>query len=214
MQNKLANLSDYHAILLVGYADQQSICESFSAGPADFHLLSEPTIKIEKIRELIHWLNLRPMQGTQKLALIENADLMTTEAANALLKTLEEPPSYGHIILQTLDEQRILPTIQSRCQKIRLSFSLNQEKPEIYLLPEEIAKMSVKEKFDFVAKLADEETLIIKTVLTFWQESFRQGLLGGDDKIVILQAIARAKDLLETNISVKLLLENLVLNFD
>jgi DNA polymerase III subunit delta' len=70
---------------------------------------------------LCHDLSLRPMLATWRVAVIDDADRMNTESANALLKTLEEPPPYALIILLAADLGRILPTIRSRCQTVRFS---------------------------------------------------------------------------------------------
>jgi DNA polymerase III subunit delta' len=66
-----------------------------------------------------HDLALRPMAGRRRVAVIEDADRMSNESANALLKTLEEPPSYAVIVLIAADSSKILPTIRSRCQTMR-----------------------------------------------------------------------------------------------
>jgi DNA polymerase-3 subunit delta' len=70
---------------------------------------------------LCHDLSLRPMMSSRRVAVIDDADRMNTESANALLKTLEEPPSYALIILLVADLGRILPTIRSRCQTVRFN---------------------------------------------------------------------------------------------
>ena len=58
-----------------------------------------PQIKIEQIRELEHHIVYRPLIGNRKICLIDEADRMTLAAANALLKTLEEPPAHSLFIL-------------------------------------------------------------------------------------------------------------------
>jgi DNA polymerase III subunit delta' len=70
---------------------------------------------------LCHDLSLRPMLATWRVAVIDDADRMSTEGANALLKTLEEPPAYALIILLAADLGKILPTIRSRCQTVRFN---------------------------------------------------------------------------------------------
>lgn len=84
----------------------------------DLHTL-EPdgsSIKIEQVRAIQRDLSLRPHEGRRKVCLIEAADLMTTAAANALLKTLEEPRGDTLLILLSSQPQRLLETIRSRCQ--------------------------------------------------------------------------------------------------
>lgn len=74
------------------------------------------SIKIDEIRELQEDMSLRPYEGHYKIYIIKNAENMTTQAANSLLKTLEEPPDYGIIILTTSNYHILLPTIISRSQ--------------------------------------------------------------------------------------------------
>jgi DNA polymerase-3 subunit delta' len=86
----------------------------------DLHIL-EPdgnSIKIEQIRNLQRDLNLRPYEATRKVCLIEAAEAMTVGAANALLKTLEEPRGDTLLILLSSHPQRLLETIRSRCQPL------------------------------------------------------------------------------------------------
>jgi DNA polymerase-3 subunit delta' len=67
---------------------------------------------------LCYELSLRPMSSDRKIAIINDAHLMQSEAANSLLKTLEEPPAKSLIILITDREEGLLPTIRSRCQTV------------------------------------------------------------------------------------------------
>jgi DNA polymerase-3 subunit delta' len=78
------------------------------------------TIKINQIRELTGRLHYRPYEARVKVAIIPEAERMTTQAMNALLKTLEEPTPDTVLILTTSNQERLLPTIVSRCQIIRL----------------------------------------------------------------------------------------------
>lgn len=60
-----------------------------------------------------------PMESARRVFVIERAELMKAETANAFLKTLEEPPPYAHFILIAAEPSRVLPTIVSRCQQVR-----------------------------------------------------------------------------------------------
>ncbi len=60
-----------------------------------------------------------PFEARRRVFVIEGADLMNDEAANRMLKTLEEPPSYAHLVLLTDNLSAVLPTIASRCQPVR-----------------------------------------------------------------------------------------------
>jgi len=73
-------------------------------------------IIIDQMRELRAQAYLKPMVGRRRVFIVTAADTMEDEAANALLKILEEPPLFTHIILLSENSEKILPTIKSRCQ--------------------------------------------------------------------------------------------------
>ena len=75
-------------------------------------------IKIGQIRFLQEQIAEKPIISSRKVYIINNSDLMTVEAQNCLLKTLEEPPEYATIILILSNENKLLNTIKSRCTKI------------------------------------------------------------------------------------------------
>ncbi|NLJ33230.1 MAG: DNA polymerase III subunit delta' [Firmicutes bacterium] len=75
-------------------------------------------IKIDQIRSLRKDIYFRPYEGKYKVYIISAAQQMTVQAANSLLCILEEPPSYAVLVLLTSQEDRLLPTIVSRCQKV------------------------------------------------------------------------------------------------
>lgn len=77
-------------------------------------------LKIDQIREVERFLALTPNESSRKIALISDFERATTGAANALLKTLEEPPKYAHLILIATDADLLLPTIVSRTQEMNL----------------------------------------------------------------------------------------------
>jgi DNA polymerase III subunit delta' len=88
-------------------------------------------ITIDQMRELMRSVNLKPSVAEKKVAIIVAADRLNVQAANAFLKTLEEPPSNSILILLTTEPQRILETILSRCLRLsfggdRLAFSTEQ----------------------------------------------------------------------------------------
>lgn len=79
---------------------------------------STESIKIDEIRNMQEKIIERPITSSKKVYIINNAENMTVEAQNCLLKTLEEPPEFITIILVANNENTILPTIKSRCTKV------------------------------------------------------------------------------------------------
>jgi DNA polymerase-3 subunit delta' len=78
-------------------------------------------LKINQMRLLKDTAHLKPMAGHKRIFIVEEAEKMNDEASNSLLKILEEPPSFSHIILITPNPYRIMPTIKSRCQLFSFS---------------------------------------------------------------------------------------------
>ena len=78
-------------------------------------------ITVEQIRDLIREIQLKPTEAGYKVATVVAADRLKVEAANAFLKTLEEPPPKSIFILLSTDPQRILETILSRCLRLNLA---------------------------------------------------------------------------------------------
>jgi DNA polymerase-3 subunit delta' len=90
-------------------------------------------ILVDAMRDVEREANFRPYEGTRRFFIIDRADKMRDEAANALLKTLEEPPTTSHLFLITSRLSALLPTIRSRCQIIRFA-PLQAEEIEKHLL--------------------------------------------------------------------------------
>lgn len=100
----------------------------------------DPEIKIEQIRQLQHQISLSTFCAARKIVIIDRADQMTLDAANCLLKTLEEPPQKSLLILISSNYQRILPTIISRCQLIKFLPVKNEK------IIAGLEKLKIKEK--------------------------------------------------------------------
>ena len=81
---------------------------------------SRSEIGIGDVREIERQASLKPYEGSHRVFIFDGAERMSEEAANALLKTLEEPPPQVLIILLTSQEEALLPTILSRCRRLEL----------------------------------------------------------------------------------------------
>jgi len=75
-------------------------------------------IRIDVIRQLQRDMNFEPLEGSGRVIIVDEADTMLHNAANAMLKTLEEPPGASTMVLITSRPQQLLPTIVSRCQRL------------------------------------------------------------------------------------------------
>ncbi len=102
--------------------DQCPSCQKMNAATHPDLILVEPAgevIKIGQLRDLQEHLRFRPWEGRARTCLLESAEDMTAEAANAFLKTLEEPPKDTYFFLITSRPHLLLPTIISRCQWVK-----------------------------------------------------------------------------------------------
>ena len=89
-------------------------------GPGGQVVIGGRDAKVRGVRDLIDDLAMMPMEGGARVAVISAAQRMNEDAQGALLKTLEEPPARVTIVLCADDEDRLLPTIRSRCARLRL----------------------------------------------------------------------------------------------
>ncbi|MEK7571357.1 MAG: hypothetical protein AAB553_03710 [Patescibacteria group bacterium] len=93
------------------------------------------SIGIDDVKAMQKKVFLKPLKGKQKAIVLDDAQLLTREAQNALLKVLEEPPEHTYLILSADSKEAFLPTILSRCQLI--------------VIPEVIKKLTDKKRQDF-----------------------------------------------------------------
>jgi DNA polymerase III subunit gamma/tau len=108
--------------------------------------------KVEEIRELRDNAIYRPVRSRYKIYIIDEVHMLTNSAFNALLKTLEEPPSHIKFILATTEPNKVIPTIQSRCQRFdfrNISPAVITEQLKLIL-----GKEGIKYEDDFVLALA------------------------------------------------------------
>lgn len=75
-------------------------------------------IAVDQVRDVERGIALNPYEGRSRVIIIDPADLLTDEAQNAFLKTLEEPPPHVVLILVASREERLLPTVHSRCRRV------------------------------------------------------------------------------------------------
>ncbi len=93
-------------------------CQAFNEN-ASFNIVeldAASNNSVEHIRSLIEQVRFQPQQGKYKVFIIDEVHMLSQQAFNAFLKTLEEPPSYAIFILATTEKHKIIPTILSRCQ--------------------------------------------------------------------------------------------------
>lgn len=184
----------------------------------DFKLLTprldddETNIYIEDIRDLKSYLSLKPYFGPYKFVVINDADRLVTEAANAFLKMLEEPAPLTIIILVSSQPKLILPTVLSRCEKVQfLSFhkkEINKEIQESIAEFMKIPQEGICERMQYAEKLfagKDYQNLIVGLIHTL--------RAGQNPNHKILKKLLRLNHLLsQPQFNHRLALENFLIN--
>jgi len=182
-------------------------------------IVPEASIGIEEVRKLQKQLLLKPYQSPKKALIIYDAHLITREAQNALLKTLEEPPADTLIYLVSEREEAFLPTILSRCYLINLLTTEKEpfDEKEFEETIKAIGAGGVGERLYQAQLLGTKEKALpwLMQALTY----FRELLLSSEDSqeheylIAQLEAFQEAHDVISsTNVAPRLVMENLFLN--
>lgn len=130
-------------------------CRKIERGTHPDVLVIEPgetgSIKIEQVRDVIDRAQYRPFEGRRRVVIIDDADALVPQAQNALLKTLEEPPSASVFVLVSSLPDTLLQTVRSRCPRLRFA----------PLLPADVAAVLVRDhdyaQADAMAAAADAD---------------------------------------------------------
>lgn len=173
-------------------------------------------LSIDQIRELKKHIFQKPVKDKFKFVLIEQAEKLTTEAQNALLKIFEEPPSHAVIVLEAKNKSQILPTIQSRAI-IKSIYNDKFDADEINLL-EETEISTLLEKIAEIENPADwldnQMILLYQQLKTNLRANLPAGRQGPHHSSALISAIiekcAETKSIIESNVNPKFALANLI----
>ncbi len=180
------------------------------------------SIGIETIKLLQKKIFFKPLKSPSKIIVIEDAQLLTPEAQNALLKVLEEPPAHTFIILGTETKETLLPTILSRCQMIELEEKKKELSDktveEINAFLTELPNLSIGDKLKHAERLAKDKEkalLWIENFILVLRENMLQNLENANvNKIEILKSFQSLHTLLKTtNVNPRFAIENTLLSF-
>jgi DNA polymerase-3 subunit delta' len=136
----------FKRVAAAGHGDFRSVERAWADGK---QTKRKTTIAVDDIREIGTFLSMTPAEGGWRVVVIDAADEMNPNAANALLKVLEEPPKRALLFLVAHNPDRLLPTIRSRCRRLDLkpltspqvSMLLNRYRPS--LAPADVAALSL-----------------------------------------------------------------------
>lgn len=156
---------------------------------------------VDEVRELIEKVKYAPIQGKYKVYIIDEVHMMTNSAFNALLKTLEEPPSYVVFILCTTEPYKLLPTILSRCQRYEFKKITDAELKKLitHVLKEE-GVSSTNDAINLIVELANggarDSLSLLDQVISYAGSNIEEedvikmfGLVFSQDKIRLLENI-------------------------
>ena len=142
--------------------DLKRVNPAYQAGLREEEAERQRTIRVDTARHIIKDMEMTSMGGRWKVAVIEDAERLEIEAANALLKTLEEPPARALWILVTSRRERLLPTILSRCH--RLPFSALPDKEVADILKEQGLDFREAERLSRLAEGSPGRALSLKAL--------------------------------------------------
>jgi len=195
----------------------------------DFINLKKEGIKsigIEQIRGLQHQLNLKPYSSKGKLAFLSEAEKLTQQAQNAMLKLLEEPPVNTFIVLSAPNPDLLLPTIISRCQIISLNnkpLKINQSIINDQLsIINSILKSGVGERIKTAGEIVkskdqarDQAIEFCQNQLILWREKALKSLTdtNSQHRAKIIRQIQKTIIMLNANTNPKLCLESLLFQY-
>ena len=178
----------------------------------------EESIKIDEIRQMQDRIIEKPITSTKKVYIINNAEKMTVEAQNCLLKTLEEPPEFITIILVSNNENTLLTTIKSRCTKVAFTEEntkeLTEEEKKRY---EELEKVFGNiEKYlsiDLLNKLdalyKDKDNIFEN--LDFINEILIKKAINNQRYLDYIDYVEETKNKLKSNVNYDMCIDNLIL---
>ena len=189
------------------YCNNCKSCLEFSSSNNPDFIYIEPEetkIKIDQIRNMQMKVAEKPIISQSKVYIINDADTMTNEAQNCLLKTLEEPPEYVTIILIGKTEENFLTTIRSRCAKIHFD-KISNEDLKSYLISNGITDMP-----EDLLQMADGS---IKKALEINEnkESYYslENIMNNIDKCDIIEILNLSAELYKSKETINGVLENI-----
>lgn len=195
---------------------QQEICEkklgiSFAAHPDLLVIDESPSISIETARNIRVWLTSHPYASKKKTVVIFSAERLTIPAQHALLKTLEEPPTYAQIVLTSSNVYALLPTIQSRCTVIQ-GDALDIVDGDSGVVPDvaRIIPSTYNEIFALSEEIGKDRALAAEWCVSNIQALHKE-VLFHPSKMLLgqLHALQKTLHLLKHNVHTKLAIESL-----
>lgn len=202
-------------------------CNELKIDKFDIALIDKETddktqsIGIDSIKDLHKKIFLKPVNSATKAVILEDAHLLTTEAQNALLKVLEEPPDHTIIILSVDSKESLLPTILSRCKLIELETEslvlTDGEKTELEEFIKNLSDMKIGDKLKKAEELSKDKDEAIawieKLILVVREKMLEDNHSAIQPFSHLIKSFQNLHTLLKTtNVNPRLAIENTLLN--
>lgn len=174
-------------------------------------------VGIEQARKIKQYLSTKPYQLRGKIIIIEDGSVITDEAQNALLKTLEELPKEAIILIGTNSDANLLPTVLSRCQTIRLTTPIGELLDKYLQDIHEMLSWDKPKRFEYIEKLKERELFLDSLVKTFHnllyqtREKDMTNRLTEEQIIKFTQKLIEAQSWGKQNVNIRAILEYLML---
>lgn len=172
---------------------------------------------IAEARKIKDHFSLKPYSSKGRVVIIENAGVLTIEAQNALLKTLEELPKEALLLLGSSSDSNFLPTVLSRCEVKHLESEGDDLKNYIKFNTEleKLLNAALQERFEYIEKLKNKEEFL-QAMAYFFREQLIK--IAADKEsackkktLNFLQEILQAQKLAKQNVNIRAILEYLML---
>ena len=173
--------------------------------PDVLYFKSQSKLGIEQARKIKEHFSLKPYSAKGRTVVLEDGSQLTTEAQNALLKTLEELPKDALFILGANSDARFLPTVLSRCEIIQIPGMSSYPIPGMGY-KEDLEKLlgaSIEERFEFIEKLKEREEFFHSLV-----EYFHKNLPANSE---FVRELLQAEEWQKQNVNIRAILEYLML---
>ncbi len=193
----------------------------------DFSLIIpiDKTLKIEQVRQMQKDLIIKPIKFDKKIFILHNADKMTEQSQNCILKTLEEPPEYAVIILNVLNSDKLIGTILSRVKKIKLDIKeealVNYSEVErIINNIEVLSTYDLLKAADFFTENKDNILDILNYMLKYSEKKLYKSVLSVHEKndnilvdrlVKIIEVVEKTINDLNRNCNFNMVIDNMLM---
>lgn len=180
--------------------------------PDILHFPPDSKLGIEQARKIKEHFSFRSYQSKGKAVVLEDASVLTIEAQNALLKTLEEPPASAVLILGASSEAKFLPTILSRCKIIHIKNPTSHRNPTSEVGYEkdieQLLQATTGERFEYIEKLKEKDEFL-KVLVHYFHQNLPSHIGSGNTKFI--KELLQAEEYVNQNVNIRAILEYLML---